>query len=55
MNQNIIRFYIQTQKLKTKLRSGYVDIGITKDRLESIAEHVYGCLMLAISMIKKKM
>lgn len=53
VNQNILKFYIQTNKLKNKLRSGYVDIGISKERLESIAEHVYGCLMLAIAIVSE--
>ena len=34
--------------LKNKLRTGWIEIDIEKDRLESVAEHVYGCLVLAI-------
>lgn len=47
--KNIINFYLVATKLKEKLRRGYVEIGIEKDRLESVAEHIYGCLILAIA------
>ena len=50
MNDNIINFYLLTNKLKEKIRTGWMQIGITSDRLESVAEHIYGCLMLAISI-----
>ncbi len=48
MNENIIKFYLITHRLKEKIRSGWIEIGISADRLESVAEHVYGCMMLAI-------
>ena len=50
MNENIIKFYLLTNKLKEKIRTGWIEIGITSDRLESVAEHIYGCLMLAIAI-----
>ena len=37
-------------KLKEKLRTGFVEIGINKKRIESVAEHIYGCLILAIAI-----
>lgn len=48
--KNIISYYLYVNKLKYKLREGFVQIGITKDRLESVAEHIYGCLMLSIAI-----
>ena len=48
--KNIIDYYLYVNKLKYKLREGFVQIGITKDRLESVAEHIYGCLMLSIAI-----
>ena len=48
MNKNIIDFYMFTNRLKSKLRTGWLEIEISKDRIESIAEHVYGTLMLAL-------
>lgn len=50
MNNNVISFYLFANKLKYKLRTGFVEIGIENDRIESVAEHVYGCLMLSIAI-----
>ena len=50
MNENIIRFYLITHRLKEKIRTGWVEVEISSQRLESVAEHVYGCLMLAIAI-----
>ncbi len=49
-SNNIINFYLYANSLKEKIRTGWIEIGIAKNRLESVAEHVYGCLMLAISI-----
>ena len=49
-NQNVIRFYLIANRLKEKIRNGWVEIKISKDRLESVAEHIYGCLILAIGL-----
>lgn len=46
--KNIIKFYILANKLKEKIRTGWIDVKINKDRLESVAEHIYGTLILAI-------
>ncbi len=48
--QNVIRFYMYANKLKEKLRTGWIEIKIKKERLESVAEHIYGCLILAIGI-----
>ena len=48
MNDNIMNFYMYTNILKNKLRTGWLEIEISKDRVESISEHVYGTLMLAL-------
>ena len=50
MNKNIIDFYMITNVLKHKIRTGWEELGISSERLESVAEHVYGCLMLAIAI-----
>ena len=49
-NDNIIRFYMFASRLKTTIRKGWIEIDIDKDRLESVAEHIYGTLMLAIGI-----
>ena len=50
MNENIIRFYMLANRLKNKLRTGWLEIGIEKDRIESVSEHIFGTLILAISI-----
>ena len=47
---NIINFYILANKLKEKIRTGWIEVKINKDRLESVAEHIYGTLILAIAI-----
>lgn len=47
---NVIDFYVLANKLKYKIRSGWKEIEIESDRLESVAEHIYGCLILAIGI-----
>lgn len=49
-NNNIIKFYVLANKLKEVIRKGWMDVEIKKERLESVAEHIYGCLMLAIAI-----
>lgn len=48
--KNVVRFYGLCNRLKTILRKGWQDWGVKKDRLESVAEHIYGVQMLAIAM-----
>lgn len=49
-NDNIIRFYMFASRLKNVIRKGWIEIGISSDRLESDAEHIYGTLILAIAI-----
>lgn len=50
--ETIMRFYLLATKLKYKIRSGWnkEHWNIDSDRLESIAEHVYGCLVLTLGI-----
>ena len=48
--ENIVKFYILANKLKQKIRTGWIEVKTDKDRLESVAEHVYGTLVLAIAI-----
>ncbi len=50
MNKNIIDFYITANKLKNVIRSGWKEVEIKADRIESVAEHVYGTLILALTI-----
>ncbi len=49
-NNNIINFYLFANSLKEKVRTGWIEMDINKERLESVAEHIYGCLILAIAI-----
>ncbi len=46
----ILNFYLITTTLKDKVRQGPVLWHVSKSRLESVAEHVYGVCMLAIAI-----
>jgi len=48
--KNIIRFYVLCNKLKDLIRTGWENWNVTRDRLESVAEHIFGVQMLAIAM-----
>lgn len=48
--QNVINYYVLCNKLKNVVRTGWVDWKVQRDRIESVAEHIYGTLMLAIVM-----
>lgn len=50
MLKDAFEFYYKATELKDLLRSGAVQWSVNKDRLESIAEHTYGCMVLAISL-----
>ena len=48
--ENVINYYVLCNKLKTLIRSGWKKWNVNKDRLESVAEHIYGTQMLAIAI-----
>lgn len=50
--KNAMQFYLLAASLKYKIRSGWDEShwNISKDRIESIAEHTYGTCILAISL-----
>lgn len=50
MNQNVINFYLMANKLKDIVRTGWKKVKISKERIESVADHVYGCLILTIAL-----
>lgn len=50
MYKNIIEFYNSINALKHQLRTGWEEVGISADRLESVAEHVFGTAMLAFAI-----
>lgn len=48
--ENLVKYYKLCTKLKDTIRTGPVIWNAKRDRIESVAEHVYGVLMLAISV-----
>lgn len=48
--QNVINYYVLCNKLKYVIRTGWKNWNVSKDRIESVAEHVYGTQMLAIAI-----
>ena len=48
--QNVINYYVLCNRLKDVVRTGWKDWKVNRDRVESIAEHIYGVQMLAIAM-----
>ncbi len=47
---NVIEFYVLCSKLKDIVRTGWKNWGVKRERVESIAEHIFGVQMLAIAM-----
>ena len=48
--QNVVKYYVLCNKLKNIVRTGWKDWKVNRDRIESVAEHIYGVQMLAIAM-----
>lgn len=48
--ENVVNFYILCNKLKNIIRTGWINWNVNKERLESVAEHIYSTQMLAIAM-----
>ena len=48
--ESIINYYSLCNKLKNIIRTGWKAWNVKRDRIESVAEHIYGTQMLAIAM-----
>ena len=48
--ENVLNFYVLCNKLKNVIRTGWKDWNVKAERLESVAEHIYGVQILAIAM-----
>ena len=40
--ENVLKYYVLCNKLKNVIRTGWLNWNVNRERLESIAEHVYG-------------
>lgn len=48
--KTVVDYYVLCNKLKNVIRSGWKVWNVKRERLESVAEHVYGVQQLAIAM-----
>lgn len=48
--EKVINYYVLCNKLKHLIRTGWKNWHVKSDRLESVAEHIYGTQMLAIAI-----
>lgn len=48
--ETVVNFYVLCTKLKDVIRTGWKKWNVKKERLESVAEHIFGVQMLAIAM-----
>lgn len=48
--ENVISYYVLCNKLKNIIRTGWKLWNVKSERIESVAEHIYGVQMLAIAM-----
>lgn len=48
--KTVVDYYVICNKLKNIIRSGWKNWNVQKERVESVAEHIYGVQMLAIAM-----
>ena len=48
--ENVVRYYALCNKLKDLVRTGWLNWNVSRDRIESVAEHIFGVEMLAIAM-----
>lgn len=48
--KTIVDFYVLCNKLKNVIRTGWKDWNVKRERIESVAEHIFGTQMLALSM-----
>ena len=48
--QKLINFYLLATSLKDKIRTGWKTWNIERERIESVAEHIYGTCILGIAI-----
>lgn len=48
--EKVVRYYVMCNGLKNEIRTGWKDWHVERERVESVAEHIFGVQMLAIAM-----
>ncbi len=51
--ENSLRFYLLCNTLKDLIRTGWKIWNVKRERIESVAEHIYGVQMLALAIYKE--
>ena len=51
--ENVINFYLEANKLKDVIRTGWKEVGIPADKIESVADHIYGTMTLVIGLMSE--
>ena len=53
MYNNVIEFYKMANNLKNVVRTGWKEVGIPSDKVESVADHVYGNMILSLGIVSE--
>ncbi len=48
--KNVVSYYVLCNRLKNTIRTGWKNWNVQRERIESVAEHIFGVQMLAIAM-----
>ena len=48
--ENVVSYYVICNKLKNVIRTGWKTWNVKRERLESVAENIFGVQMLTIAM-----
>ena len=48
--QNVLQYYVICNRLKNIIRTGWKEWHVQRERVESVAEHIFGVQMLALAM-----
>ena len=48
--KNVVNYYVLCNRLKDVVRTGWKNWKVNRERIESVAEHIFGTQMLAIAM-----
>ena len=46
--ENVINGYLKIIELKNVLRTGWVEVGVSKEKVESVMDHIGGTIILAM-------
>ena len=40
--RNVVNYYVLCNRLKNVIRTGWLDWNVQRERIESVAEHIFG-------------